>query len=140
MSFCRRASSVCCARSSEYKVELGIPFWAYATWWVRQAMQQAVSELSRPLVLSDRALRQLARVKKAQRALEQSEGRTATCQDLAQAVGLPRSQVESLIFAAADKHEAHKELGVLEIRLLRETMWSAPRSCWSMCGIRTSIR
>jgi RNA polymerase sigma factor (sigma-70 family) len=29
--------------------------------------------------------------------LEQSEGRTATCQDLAQAVGLPRSQVESLI-------------------------------------------
>jgi RNA polymerase primary sigma factor len=100
----------------------------------------AVSELSRPLVLSDRALRQLARVKKAQRALEQSEGRTATCQDLAQAVGLPRSQVESLIFAAADKHEAHKELGVLEMRLLRETMWSAPRSCWSMCGIRTSIR
>ncbi|HEY2656460.1 MAG TPA: sigma-70 family RNA polymerase sigma factor, partial [Solirubrobacteraceae bacterium] len=80
-----------------YDVELGIPFWAYATWWVRQAMQQAVSELSRPLVLSDRALRQLARVKKAQRALEQSQGRTATCQDLAQAVGLPRHQVESLI-------------------------------------------
>jgi RNA polymerase sigma factor (sigma-70 family) len=80
-----------------YDVELGIPFWAYATWWVRQAMQQLVSELSRPLVLSDRALRQLARVKKEQRALEQSQGRTATCQDLAEAVGLPENQVESLI-------------------------------------------
>jgi RNA polymerase primary sigma factor len=80
-----------------YDVELGIPFWAYAGWWVRQAMQQVVSELSGPLVLSDRALRQLARVKRAQRSLEQTEGRTATCQDLAQAVGLPRSQVESLV-------------------------------------------
>jgi len=26
----------------------GIPFWGYATWWVRQAMQQLVSELTRP--------------------------------------------------------------------------------------------
>src|SRR4051794_23540607 len=39
----------------------GTPFWAYASWWVRQAMQQLVSELTRPVVLSDRALRQLAR-------------------------------------------------------------------------------
>jgi RNA polymerase primary sigma factor len=50
-----------------YDPERGVPFWAYAAWWVRQAMQQVVSELSRPLVLSDRALRQLARVKAAQR-------------------------------------------------------------------------
>ena len=80
-----------------YDVELGIPFWAYATWWVRQAMQQVVSELSGPLVLSDRALRQLARVKKTQRALEQSRARQATCRDVAQVLGLPRSQVESLV-------------------------------------------
>ena len=40
-----------------YDVELGTPFWAYAKWWVRQAMQQLVSELTGPVVLSDRALR-----------------------------------------------------------------------------------
>ena len=80
-----------------YDVDLGVPFWAYATWWVRQAMQQVVSELSGPLVLSDRALRQLARVKKAQRALEQSRARQATCRDVAQVLGLPQSQVESLV-------------------------------------------
>ena len=80
-----------------YDLDLGIPFWAYATWWVRQAMQQVVSELSGPLVLSDRALRQLARVKKAQRALEQSRARQATCRDVAQVLGMPRSQVESLV-------------------------------------------
>ena len=47
--------------------EFEVPFWGYASWWVRQAMQQLVSERSRPIVMSDRALRQLARVKDAQR-------------------------------------------------------------------------
>jgi RNA polymerase sigma factor (sigma-70 family) len=37
-----------------YDPELGTPFWAYASWWVRQAMQQLVSEPSRPVVLPDR--------------------------------------------------------------------------------------
>src|SRR3954471_24867272 len=27
------------------------PFWWYASWWVRQAMQQLVAELTRPVVL-----------------------------------------------------------------------------------------
>jgi RNA polymerase primary sigma factor len=80
-----------------YDAELGIPFWAYASWWVRQAMQQLVSELSRPLVLSDRALRQLARVKEARRRFEQSNKREPNSGELASIVGLPRVQIESLI-------------------------------------------
>jgi RNA polymerase primary sigma factor len=45
----------------------------YAAFWVGQAMQQLVAELTRPAVLSDRALRQLARVKDAhQRALQET--------------------------------------------------------------------
>ena len=47
-----------------YDPEVG-PFWPYASWWVRQAMQRLVAELTRPVVLSDRALRQLARVRNA---------------------------------------------------------------------------
>jgi RNA polymerase sigma factor (sigma-70 family) len=77
----------------------GVPFWAYATWWVRQAMQQVVSELSRPIVLSDRALRQLARIKDAQRRLEQAHARDVSCDDVATLAGLPRGQVESLMSA-----------------------------------------
>jgi DNA-directed RNA polymerase sigma subunit (sigma70/sigma32) len=50
-----------------YDPDLGTPFWAYAAWWVRQAMQQLVAELTRPVVLSDHALRQLTRVKEAHR-------------------------------------------------------------------------
>ena len=46
-----------------YDPELETPFWAYASWWVRQAMRQLVSELSRPVVVADRAARQLACVR-----------------------------------------------------------------------------
>ena len=52
----------------------GASLWAYASWWVRQAMQQLVSELTRPVVLSDRAVRQLARIKDARRDLVQANG------------------------------------------------------------------
>src|SRR3954451_16844076 len=57
-----------------YDASLGTPFWAYASWWVRQAMQQLVSELTRPVVLSDRAARQLARVRNAEREHLQCRG------------------------------------------------------------------
>jgi RNA polymerase sigma factor (sigma-70 family) len=46
----------------------GVPFWGYASWWVRQAMQQLIAELTRPIVLSDRSLRQLSALKRAHRA------------------------------------------------------------------------
>ena len=42
-----------------YDPSLGTPFWAYASWWVRQAMQELASQLSGPVVLSDRALREV---------------------------------------------------------------------------------
>jgi RNA polymerase sigma factor (sigma-70 family) len=44
---------------------IGTPFWAYASWWVRRAMQELVAELAPPVVLSDRATRDLGRVRRA---------------------------------------------------------------------------
>jgi RNA polymerase primary sigma factor len=79
--------------------DLGTPFWAYASWWVRQAMQQLVSELAGPVVLSDRALRQLARIKGAQRQLMQARGTEPNAGAVALETGLPRDQVECLMAA-----------------------------------------
>ena len=79
-----------------FEPERGVPFWGYAVWWVRQAMQQVVSELSRPIVLSDRALRQLARIKDAQRQFEQAHRHEPSSVELVSLVGLPRWQIESL--------------------------------------------
>jgi RNA polymerase sigma factor (sigma-70 family) len=78
---------------------LGNPFWAYATWWVRQAMQQLVSELTRPTVLLDRAQRSLAQIRAARHAHLQAHGREPSPDALAGLVGLPREQVESLLAA-----------------------------------------
>jgi RNA polymerase primary sigma factor len=82
-----------------YDPTLGTPFWAYASWWVRQAMQQLVSQLTRPVVLSDRAIRQLTRVRDARREHLQSHGSEPTCDQLAAETNLGRSQVEDLIVA-----------------------------------------
>jgi RNA polymerase primary sigma factor len=82
-----------------YDTALDTPFWAYASWWVRQAMQQLVSQLTRPVVLSDRAIRQLTRVRDARREHLQSHGSEPTCDQLAAETSLGRSQVEDLIVA-----------------------------------------
>jgi RNA polymerase sigma factor (sigma-70 family) len=80
-----------------YDPRQGTPFWSYASWWVRQAMQQLVAEVTRPAVLSDRALRQLARVNDARREHLQAQGREPSTAELAAMTGFTREQVESLI-------------------------------------------
>jgi len=82
-----------------YDATLGTPFWGYASWWVRQAMQQLVSELMRPVVLSDRAVRQLVQIKAARRRLGQATGTEPTLGELAAATGLSREHLDRLVAA-----------------------------------------
>lgn len=74
----------------------GTPFWAYASWWVRQAMQQLVAERARPVVLSDRALRQLARVNEARTAHARVHRAWPTARELSAETGLTSAQVALL--------------------------------------------
>src|SRR4051794_12580433 len=76
-----------------YQPERGTPFWAYASWWVRQAMQHVVAELAFPVVLSDRALRALATVHRAQSA----RGGDCSPRELAHAAGLAHEHVLQLL-------------------------------------------
>jgi RNA polymerase primary sigma factor len=80
-----------------YDPERGTPFWAYASWWVRHAMQQLVAELTRPVVLSDRALKHLARLKEVHREALQQEGREPGSRELAERSGLSADQVADLL-------------------------------------------
>jgi RNA polymerase primary sigma factor len=77
--------------------ELGAPFWAYASWWVRQAMQQLVSDLTHAAVLSDRAQRGLARIRDTREDHLQAHGQEPSTDDLAAATELPREQVQRLL-------------------------------------------
>jgi RNA polymerase sigma factor (sigma-70 family) len=84
--------------------DAGVPFWGYAVWWVRQAMQQLIAELTRPMVLSDRALRHLARLKREHQSFVTDHGREPTGVELAARSGLSHDQVDELL---ALEHPAH---------------------------------
>jgi RNA polymerase primary sigma factor len=80
-----------------YDPTLEVPFWGYASWWVRQAMQQLIAELTRPLVLSDRALRQLSQLKRAHGEHLVEHGREPTGSELADRTGLSHAQVGDML-------------------------------------------
>jgi RNA polymerase primary sigma factor len=80
-----------------YDPGLGVPFWGYAGWWVRQAMQQLIAELTRPMVLSDRALRHLSQLKRAHGEYVAEHRREPTGNELAERTGLSHAQVGEML-------------------------------------------
>jgi RNA polymerase sigma factor (sigma-70 family) len=97
-----------------YDATLGSPFWAYASWWVRQAMQQLVAQVTRPIVLSDRALRGLARIRDARRDLAQQHGREPTTDEIATKAGLTRAQADDLLAIERPSRALEEPVGSLE--------------------------
>ena len=79
-----------------YDCELETPFWAYASFWVRKAMQELVAELARPVALSDRAARGLAQISSARRDHLRAHRAEPTTDELSSATGFTRPQLESL--------------------------------------------
>jgi RNA polymerase primary sigma factor len=79
-----------------YDPKLKTPFWAYASYWVRKSMQELVAELARPVALSDRAVRELARIRTARGEHVQAHGTFPTSEELSSATGLTSAQLESL--------------------------------------------
>jgi RNA polymerase sigma factor (sigma-70 family) len=79
-----------------YDTRLTTPFWAYASFWVRKAMQELVADLTRPVALSDRAVRELAQIRIARSQLQQTYSSEPTTEEVSRATGLTLGQVESL--------------------------------------------
>jgi RNA polymerase sigma factor (sigma-70 family) len=83
-----------------YDPARGVPFAAFATWWIRQALQDARSDFIRPFRLPPKALRQLSRLKSEHQRIYQDEQRSAAVAELAQRTSIDLDQVKAL--AAAD--------------------------------------
>jgi RNA polymerase sigma factor (sigma-70 family) len=81
-----------------YDFDHGVPFWAYASWWVRRMMQRLVAEITLPVVMSDRAMRQLATVKHARQDHEQVHHREPSMHELVDLTGYTEDQLDSLTF------------------------------------------
>jgi RNA polymerase sigma factor (sigma-70 family) len=83
-----------------YDPDLGPPFWPYASWWVRRLMQRLVADLTMPMVVSDRAMRQLACVKHARQDHEQAHHCEPSPEEIAESTGYTREQLGSLMSIA----------------------------------------
>ncbi len=75
----------------------GYRFSTYAYWWIRQAITRAIAEKARAIRLPIHITEKLNKIKKAQRALAQKLGRTATMTELAAELQLTPSQVRDYL-------------------------------------------
>lgn len=82
-----------------YDFERGTPFWPYAKSWVRQAMQRLVAQLAHPIVLSDRALREFARIRVASEVCRRRYGHDPTSEEVALEASIPGARVRGLVAA-----------------------------------------
>jgi RNA polymerase primary sigma factor len=97
-----------------YDPGVGTPFWAYASFWVRKAMQELVAELTRPIALSDRAARGLAEIRRARREHLQAHRSEPTDDELSRATGLTRTQIDNLLAAERPARGLEEPLGTGE--------------------------
>ncbi|HEX6652650.1 MAG TPA: sigma-70 family RNA polymerase sigma factor [Thermoleophilaceae bacterium] len=95
-----------------YDPRRGTPFWAYASFWVRKAMQELVADLTRPVALSDHGVRKLASVKAARRNHVQAHGAEPTTAELAGVTGLAQPQVDRLLATDRAPRSFDEPLGV----------------------------
>jgi RNA polymerase sigma factor (sigma-70 family) len=84
-----------------YDPERGVPFAAFATWWIRQSLQEARSDFMRPMRLPPKALRQLSQLKSEHQRIYQGERRSAKIGELADRTNIELEQAEALLTADA---------------------------------------
>ncbi len=81
--------------------ERGVPFAAFATWWIRQSLQEARSDFMRPMRLPPKALRQLSQLKSEHQRIYQGERRSPELGELADRTNIELEQAEALLTADA---------------------------------------
>ncbi|HXF97035.1 MAG TPA: sigma-70 family RNA polymerase sigma factor [Gaiellaceae bacterium] len=86
---------------ARYDPSQGVPFPAYARWWIRHALQEARSDFVRPLRLPPKALRQLARLKSEHERVYALERREPDTRELAARTAIELDQAEALLAADA---------------------------------------
>jgi len=91
-----------------------VPFAAFATWWIRQSLQEARSDFMRPLRLPPKALRQLSQLKSEHQRIYQDERRSARVAELAERTQIELEQAEALLLADARERSLDEPIGTTD--------------------------
>ncbi len=94
-----------------YRGDSNKTFGAYATWWVRRAMNRAINDHTRVLRLSGELYTAIQKMQTAQRELTQTLGRAPSRAEIAKATGLSIEQIEEAQRAAAQPLSLDKPTG-----------------------------
>ena len=78
----------------------GYKFSTYAYWWIRQAITRAIAQQARTIRLPIHITEKLNKIKRVQRELIQSLGRSPTPSEIAQALELEPSQIREYLLMA----------------------------------------
>jgi RNA polymerase sigma factor (sigma-70 family) len=95
----------------------GVPFAAFATWWIRQSLQEARSDFMRPLRLPPKALRQLSQLKSEHQRIYQGERRSARVAELAKRTNIDLEQAQALLVADARERSLDEPIGTTDTEL-----------------------
>lgn len=80
----------------------GFKFSTYATWWVRQAMTRAIADQGRSIRLPVHMVESLNVLRRVEREVEATQGRTPSATEIAERMSIPLSRVEKLLNARID--------------------------------------
>ena len=75
----------------------GYRFSTYAYWWIRQGITRAIATQSRTIRLPVHITEKLNKIKKAQRKISQTQGRTAKIEDIAKELDMTPAQVREVL-------------------------------------------
>jgi RNA polymerase primary sigma factor len=89
----------------------GFKFSTYATWWIRQACQRGISNLSTTIRVPAHVHERRVKLHRARQRLEIATGTTPTAEQLAQATGLELRHVEEALGAVEASVSLDRPLG-----------------------------
>ena len=83
--------------AEKYDYTMENRFSTYASWWIREAMQRAIDQQSREIRVPVHVAENMKKVQKAAKDLQQSLGRDATTQEIAEKIGKSEEDVKTIL-------------------------------------------